>query len=41
MKLSSSERSRVGKLFHAMDKDNNHKLSSTEYSSLMHQVWLW
>merc|ERR1712032_1712467 len=39
MKLSSSERSRVGKLFHAMDKDNNHKLSSTEYSSLMHQVY--
>merc|ERR1712032_87506 len=39
IKLSSSERSRVGKLFHAMDKDNNHKLSSTEYSSLMHQIY--
>lgn len=38
-KLSSSERSKIGKLFHAMDKDNNHKLSSSEYSSLMHQVY--
>ena len=23
---------------HAMDKENNHKLSSKEYSSLMHHV---
>jgi len=39
VKLTSSEKSRVGKLFHAMDKDNNHKLSSSEYSSLMHQIY--
>jgi len=37
--LTKDERTRVGKLFHAMDKSNDHKLSSTEYSSLMHQVY--
>ena len=37
--LSSDQRKQAIALFHAMDKSNDNKLSSTEYSGLMHQVY--
>ena len=37
--LTSAERKKAIALFHAMDKSNDNKLSSSEYSGLMHQVY--
>jgi len=37
--LSSDQRKRAIALFHAMDKSNDNKLSGSEYSGLMHQVY--